>query len=114
VANLNSKHAQAAARKVQAYASELMDEEMFMEDVTRLILAVQDEMEMAHMKGRVRFLGEPYMLYRALESVVGMERNRTKRDAAIKAISDALSQYLGLKFTPGMRKRKRKVLLPHV
>jgi hypothetical protein len=114
VATLDSMRAQKAARKVQVYAEELLDDVQFMEDVTELILAVQDDTELALMHGNVRFLGEPYMLYRALESVVGQERRPVHRAAAITAISDALSKYLGLKFTPGMKKRKRKELLPHV
>jgi len=114
MAILNSERACKAARKVQAYAEEVADDTQFIDDVTWLVRAVQDEMEMAHMKGRVRFLGHPYMLYRALEDAVGNERRPLMREASLIAISGALSEYLGLKFTPNMRTRKRRALLPNV
>jgi len=113
MAKLGIRHSK---RFQQAYKEllEVSNHPYFVSRVDGLVSAVQDETEFALMRGKVRFLGEPYMLYRALESVVGQERRPVHRDAAIKAISCALSHYLGLKFTPGMRKRKRRELLSHV
>ncbi len=114
MAVIHTKRVTECLRAVHSYSNEVMDECTFMDDVKQLVFAVESEAELAQMNQKVRFLGEPYMLYRALESVVGMERQPVKRAAAIKAITDALSEYLGLKFTPGMRPRKRRGLLPHV
>ena len=108
MAKLETERAQKAARRVQSYTSEVMDDAGFLDDVTELIRAVQDEMEEAHLKGRVRFLGKPYLLYRLLEDCVGQERRPIWRETRIRQIRSALNEYLGLDFNPDKPKRKRK------
>lgn len=87
-----------------------------LELVDKLIRSVADETELQMMKGKVRHLGEPFMLYNTLVFVVGMERHPLKRAAAITSIQKALKQYLGLDFKPKPTKvkRKRRKLLQHV
>ena len=84
--------------------------------VDEIVRAAMDEAELTMMKGQVRFLGEPFMLYNSLVFVVGMERHPVKRAASIAAIQKALKQYLGLDFVPDPAKfkRKRRKLLQHV
>lgn len=111
---LESRRAKQAARRVQQYASEVLDDVGFLDDVTELILAVQDEVEDAHLKRRVTQLGRPYMLYRLLEDCVGQERRPVWRQARIVQIRKALDEYLGLEWEPRIprpRKRKRRRLL---
>lgn len=83
--------------------------------VDDLVREVKNEIELQMMMGKVRLLGEPFMLYYALEFVVGMERHPIKRAAAIVTIQKALKQYLGLDFKPkpAKIKRKRRKLLQH-
>lgn len=113
MAKLKTPKAVAAWDKVMNLGLVVTGEKQFQKAVDDLIRAVQDETELALMKGKVRFLSEPYMLYHALEFVVGMERRPLHRAAAIKQIQEALHKYLGLDFTP-QPKRKRRKLLPHV
>lgn len=116
MAKLKTPAAGAAYLELMAWAPDEENEAdrvEFEETLNNLIRTVQDEIELALMKGKIRFMGEPYMLYQALEFVVGMERRPLHRDAAIKQIQDALHKYLGLDFTP-QPKRKRRKLLPNV
>lgn len=84
--------------------------------VDELVRASVDDNELEMMAGRVRFLGEPYMLYTSLEFIVGMQRQPLMRAAAIDTIQKTLKKYLGLDFkpTPAKIKRKRRKLLRHV
>lgn len=86
----------------------------FTQAVRDLMREVKNETELALMRGKVEFLSEPYMLYRSLETAVGMERRPIHRAAAISQIKAALKQYLGLDFDSSPKKRKRRGLLPHV
>lgn len=114
MAKLKTERAKKAARFVQEYANELTDPAAFLDDVTHLIRAVQEDTELALMRGKVEFLGEPYMLYRALEDCVGMERRPIHRAAKIAVIRKSLNHYLGLNYNPDRKKRKRRKLLSHV
>ncbi len=108
---VHNESAQAAIRRVQSYSSEILDEVQFLDDVTHLILEVQDDADDAHMKGRVRHLGRPYMLYRLLDECVRGEPRPIWRETMRRQIRQALDEYLGLQWKQKRtRKRKRRRL----
>lgn len=103
-----------AYEKVLHFDSEMDSGIQFEKDIDSLIREVQDDTELALMRGKVRHLGEPHMLLSALTSAVGLCHRPVHRIAMETQITEALEKYLGLKFrSPGAGRTRRK-LLPHV
>lgn len=92
---------------VEKFAEQVEDPQEFKRELFRLTLAIQSDTERQYMLKRVRKFGEPYMLYTILESVVANERRPVWRSSTISQIKKALGKYLGLEFTPKVRKRKK-------
>lgn len=108
MAKLKSPKALEAFDQVMSWAEEFGFDDSFRVSLDNLIRRVQDDEQEAHLKGRVEFMGKPYMLYRLLEDIVGNERRPVWRESKIMQIRRALDEYLGLDFETSQQKPRKK------
>lgn len=86
----------------------------FTKRVDDLIRAVQDETELALMRGETRHLGEKHMLVNSIYQALSLCLRPVHREAAFTIAKDALDKYLATAFPDAPKKRPRRKLLPHV
>lgn len=117
MAKLTSPKAVEAWEKMMQWSEEMQYQDevpMFLKDVDALIREVQNETELALMRGETRHLGEKHMLLTALYQALALCSRPIQREAAFTIVKEGLDKYLGVGF-PGQRgKRPRRSLLPHV
>lgn len=116
MSRLRSDETKRLARIVQTYAKHLSvsNKEKFIYDVANLIRSVQDETELALMRGEVRHLGEKHMLVTAIYCALSLCSRPVQREASFMIVKDALDKYLGIPMKPLTGKRIRRKLLTHV
>lgn len=115
MAELTSKKARSAYAQVMGFNYEMdTGRVQFEKDLKDLIRAVQDETELALMRGATPHLGEKHMLLSAIYSALSLCCRPVHREAAYTTARDALDKYLGVELKPLTTARPRRKLLPHV
>ena len=114
MARLKSPEALEAYEKVMELGLVVTGEKQFLKVVDNLIRVVQNDTELALMRGRHGHLGEKHMLLSDLLCALSLCHRPIQREAAYSIIKSSLDRYLGIEL-PGLpTKRPRRKLLPHV
>jgi len=88
--------------------------ERFKKAVDTLIREVQNETELALMRGETRHLGEKHMLITSIYQALSLCCRPVHREAAFAIVKEALDTYLATAFPDPPKRRQRRNLLPHV
>jgi hypothetical protein len=83
----------------------------FEKDLDDLIRTVQNETELAMLRGETRHLGEKHMLLTCVYSALSMSLRPVQREASFTEFKQALDIYLDIKLPKRTGKRLRRKLL---
>lgn len=115
MAKLKTPKSVKAWDELMAWAPDPINEgdlQEFTETVDNLIWEIQNETELAMMRGETRHLGEKHMLLSSVYTALSMFQRPVQREASFLEFKQALDRYLGIQLSkPSSKRQRRKLLL---